>query len=99
MTADTRPEILLNTCVAALRLDGCGAEAIAFMLAEGAVDALTAAEWRSKNARLTTGYCLRAENFDGGVEHLVDAMRERAAGLRALRRAPALMLVGNRERA
>ena len=32
-----RPEMILNTCVAALRLDGCGSEAIAFLLAESAV--------------------------------------------------------------
>jgi hypothetical protein len=81
-----RPETLVNTCVAALRLDGCGAEAIAFLLAESAVDALTA-----------TG--LRAETFDGGVEHLVIAMRERAASLRALRATPTLMLVASRESA
>jgi hypothetical protein len=43
-----RPEILLNTCVAALRLDGCGSEAIAFLLAESAVDALTAAGLRAE---------------------------------------------------
>jgi len=81
-----RPEMLVNTCVAALRLDGCGAEAIAFLLAESAVDALTAAG-------------LRAECFDGGVEHLVAAMRERAADLRAMRSGPPLMLVANRESA
>ena len=81
-----RPEILVNTCVAALRLDGCGSEAIAFLLAESAVDALT-------------GAGLRAETFDCGVEHLVAAMRERAAGLRAMRGAPALMLVASRESA
>ncbi|MCW2273789.1 hypothetical protein GJ654_08645 [Rhodoblastus acidophilus] len=81
-----RPEMLVNTCVAALRLEGCGSEAIAFLLAESAVDALTAAG-------------LRVENFDGGVEHLVIAMRERAADLRAMRAAPTLMLVANRESA
>ncbi|MBB4198153.1 hypothetical protein CCR94_11050 [Rhodoblastus sphagnicola] len=81
-----RPEILVNTCVAALRLDGCGAEAIAFLLAESAVDALTAAG-------------LRTENFEGGVEHLVSAMRERAADLRAMHSRPNLMLVANRESA
>ena len=81
-----RPEILLNTCVAALRLDGCGSEAIAFLLAESAVDALTAAG-------------LRVETFDGGVEHLVCAMRDRAADLRAMRSAPHLRLVAGRENA
>jgi hypothetical protein len=80
-----RPEKILNSCVAALRLEGCGPESIAFMLAEGAVEALTAAG-------------LRGESFDGGVEHLVGAMREHAAALRAARlspaRPPVLSLVG-----
>jgi hypothetical protein len=71
-----RPETRLNTCIAALRLEGCGPETIAFLLAEGAVDALTVVG-------------LRAERFEGGVEHLVAAMRGRAAVLRAEHRAPA----------
>jgi hypothetical protein len=83
-----RPEKILNSCVAALRLEGCGPESIAFMLADGAVDALTAAG-------------LRGDAFDGGVEHLVRAMREHAAALRAARLSPtrprALSLVGEAE--
>jgi len=75
-----RAETLLNTCVAAMRLDGCGPEAIAFMLAESAVDALTAAG-------------LRPDALDRGVQHLIGAMQDRAADLRAVRNTPNLMLV------
>jgi hypothetical protein len=71
-----RPEFLLNTCIAAMRLEGCGPEFIALLLAEGAVDALTVAG-------------LRAASFDAGVEQLAEAMRERAAELRAAHLAPA----------
>jgi len=81
-----RAEILLNTCVAAMRLDGCGPEAIAFMLAERAVDALTASG-------------LRPESLDRGVEHLIGAMQDRAADLRAVRNTPNLMLVAAQESA
>lgn len=75
-----RAETLLNTCVAAMRLEGCGSEAIAFMLAESAVDALTASG-------------LRPESLDRGVEHLVSAMQDRVADLLAVRNTPNLMLV------
>ncbi len=70
-----RPELLLNTCIATMRLEGCSSESLAFLLAEGAVDVLT-------------GSGLRASAFDAGVEHLVAAMRERAGELRAAHLAP-----------
>jgi hypothetical protein len=70
-----RPELMLNTCIAAMRLEGCGPESLAFLLAEAAVDALA-------------GSGLRASAFDAGVEHLVAAMRERAGELRAAHLTP-----------
>ncbi|MCW2284020.1 ABC-type transporter Mla maintaining outer membrane lipid asymmetry ATPase subunit MlaF [Rhodoblastus acidophilus] len=81
-----RAETLLNTCVAAMRLEGCGSEAIAFMLVESAVDALTA-----------TG--LRPDSLERGVDHLVSAMQDRVADLRAVRNTPNLMLVAVQESA
>ncbi len=85
-----RPELSLNTFVAALRLEGCGPESLAFLLAEAAVDALTSVG-------------LREGAFEAGVEHLAEAMRDRAAQLRAAHSTPVprsapLVLIARTER-
>jgi hypothetical protein len=73
-------EIALNRYVGALHHQGHDFDAIAFALAECAVDALIAAGFR--NAAL-----------DAGLTTLMGAMRERAAELRAMRAPPAPRLV------
>lgn len=73
-------EISLNRYVGALRLEGHAYDAIAFALAESAVDALIAAGFR--NGAL-----------DSGMAMVIGAMRERAAELRAMRAPPSPRLV------
>jgi hypothetical protein len=75
-----RPDVFLNRYVGALRLDGHSHDAIAFALAEGAVDTLVAAGF--------SGPAL-----DSGMRLLIEAMRDRALELRALSAAPPLKLV------
>jgi hypothetical protein len=74
-----RPDVFLNRTIGAMRLDGHSHDAIAFALAENAVDMLAAAGF--------SGAAL-----DSGMGLLTDAMHERALELRALCAAPPLKL-------
>jgi hypothetical protein len=80
-----RPDLFLNRCIGAMRLDGHSHDAIAFVLAESAVDMLAAAGF--------SGPAL-----DSGIGLLIDAMNERALELRALCAAPQLKLVASNAR-
>lgn len=69
------PEILIGRCVIGLRLDGHDFDAIAFGLAEGAIDALVASGFRDRA-------------LERGLDRLIDAMWEHLADLRTAHETP-----------
>lgn len=77
------PEISLGRCVVGLRLEGHDFDAIAFALAEGAVDALVASGFRDRV-------------LERGIDRLIDAMWEHLSDLRTARDAPDPVLAGRR---